>query len=43
MTGGLKGQLVHLALLGVASVLALGVWTRDDQAQLALKPSEVEV
>jgi hypothetical protein len=43
MTGGLKGQLVHLALLGVASVLALGVWTKDDQAQLALKPSEVEV
>ncbi|HWZ88459.1 MAG TPA: DUF4340 domain-containing protein [Polyangiaceae bacterium] len=43
MTGGVKGQLVHLALLGVASVVALGVWTRDDQAQLALKPSEVEV
>jgi hypothetical protein len=39
----LKGQLVHLALLGVAGVLALGVWTRDDDAQLALKPSEVEV
>jgi hypothetical protein len=43
MTGGLKGQVVHLALLGVAAVLALGVWTRDDQAQLAAKPSDVEV
>jgi hypothetical protein len=40
---GFKGQIVHLALLGVAGVLALGVWTRDDQAQLALKPTEVEV
>ncbi|HEY1534665.1 MAG TPA: DUF4340 domain-containing protein, partial [Polyangiaceae bacterium] len=39
----LKGQLVHLALLGVAGVLAVGVWTRDDDALLALKPSEVEV
>ena len=39
----LKGQLVHLALLGVAGVLAVGVWTRDDDAQLALKPSEVLV
>jgi hypothetical protein len=38
-----KGQLVHLALLGVAGVLAVGVWTRDDDALLALKPSEVEV
>jgi hypothetical protein len=38
-----KGQIVHLALLGVACVLAFGVWTRDDDAQLALKPSEVEV
>ena len=43
LSGGLKGQLVHLALLGVAGVLALSVWTRDDAAQLALKPSEVEV
>jgi hypothetical protein len=43
MNAGLKGQIVHLGLLGVAGVLALGVWTRDDQAQLALKPSEVEV
>ena len=43
MTGGFKGQLVHLGLLGVAGVLALGVWTKDDQAQFALKPSEVEV
>lgn len=39
----LKGQLLHLGLLGVASVLALGVWTRDDEGKLALKPSEVEV
>ena len=39
----LKGQLLHLGLLGAAGVLALGVWTRDDDAQLALKPSEVEV
>jgi hypothetical protein len=38
-----KGQIVHLGLLGVAAVLALGVWTRDDDAQLALKPTEVEV
>jgi Domain of unknown function (DUF4340) len=38
-----KGQIVHLAVLGVAGVLALGVWTRDDDAQLSLKPSEVEV
>ena len=39
----LKGQIVHLALLGVAGVLAVGVWTRNDDAQLALKPSEVLV
>jgi hypothetical protein len=39
----LKGQLVHLALLGVAGALAVGVWTRDDDAQLSLKPTEVEV
>ena len=43
MIGGMKGQVVHLALLGVAGVLALGVWTRDEQADLALKPTEVEV
>lgn len=43
MTSGFRGQLVHLALLGVAGVLALGVWTRDDTAQATLKPSEVEV
>lgn len=43
MTGGLKGQLIHLVLLGVAGVAAFGVWTKDDQAQVALKPSEVEV
>jgi len=39
----LKGQLLHVGLLGVAGVLALGVWTRDDDAQLSMKPSEVEV
>ena len=39
----LKGQIVHLGLLGVAGVLALGVWTRDDDAQRSLKPTEVEV
>ncbi|HEY4103771.1 MAG TPA: DUF4340 domain-containing protein, partial [Polyangiaceae bacterium] len=40
---GLKGQIVHLALLGVAAVAAFGVWSRDDSAQVTLKPSEVEV
>ena len=40
----LKGQILHLGLLGVAGVLALGVWTRDDDAKLAsMKPTEVEV
>ena len=39
----LKGQVLHLGLLGVASVLALGVWTRDDNAQLSSKPTDVEV
>jgi len=39
----LKGQIVHLGLLGVAAVLALGVWTRDDDTQLKSKPTEVEV
>jgi len=43
MTGGIKAQLVHLVLLGVAGVAALGVWTKDDHAQVALKPSEVEI
>ena len=43
MTSGFKGLLVHLALLGVAGVVALGVWTRDDQAQMAAKPTDVEV
>ncbi len=39
-----KGQIVHLALLGASAVVALGVWTRDDDdAQRALKPTEVEV
>ena len=39
----LRGQLLHLGLLGVAGVLALGVWTRDDEGKLTAKPSEVEV
>jgi Domain of unknown function (DUF4340) len=39
----LKGQILHLGLLGVSSLLALSVWTRDDDQQLALKPSEVEI
>jgi len=43
MSGGIKAQLVHLALLGVAGIAALGVWTKDDRAEVALKPSEVEV
>lgn len=38
-----KGQWLHLGALGVAGVLALGVWTRDDNAQLAQKSTEVEV
>ncbi len=43
MSSGIKGQLVHLVLLGVAGVAAFGVWTKDEQAQVALKPSEVEI
>jgi len=39
----LKGQILHFGLLGVSAVLALGVWTRDDDAQLSTKPTEVEV
>jgi len=39
----LKDQFLHLGLLGVAAVLAFGVWTRDDDAQLNSKPTEVEV
>lgn len=38
-----KGQLVHLGVLGVAGVLALGVWTRDENAQVSQKSTEVEV
>ncbi len=38
-----RDQIVHLGLLGGAALLALGVWTRDDESQLTLKPSEVEV
>ncbi|HKO50041.1 MAG TPA: DUF4340 domain-containing protein [Polyangiaceae bacterium] len=39
----LKGQILHLGLLGASAVLALGVWTRDDDAQLSSKPSQVQV
>jgi uncharacterized protein DUF4340 len=39
----LKGQVLHLGLLGVSAVLALGVWTRDDEALTNSKPTEVEV
>jgi len=39
----LKGQIVHLGVLGVAAVLALGVWTRDEDAQLSTQPTQVEV
>ncbi|HEY3254268.1 MAG TPA: DUF4340 domain-containing protein, partial [Polyangiaceae bacterium] len=38
-----KGQVLHLGLLGVSAVLAFGVWTRDDEAQLSSKPTQVEV
>jgi hypothetical protein len=39
----LKGQIVHLGALGIASVLALGVWTRDDDAKLSNQSTQVEV
>ena len=39
----LKGQILHLGVLGLAAALALGVWTRDETAQLNNKPSQVEV
>lgn len=39
----LKDQILHLGLLGVAGVLALGVWTRDDDGKLTAKPTDVEV
>jgi len=39
----LKGQVLHLGVLGVATVLALGVWTRDDDAQSGTKSTQVEV
>jgi uncharacterized protein DUF4340 len=38
-----KGQIVHLGVLGVAAVLALSVWTRDEDAQLSTQPNQVEV
>ena len=39
----LKGQILHLGALGVASVLALGVWTRDDDAKVSSQSTQVEV
>ncbi len=39
----LKGQILHFGLLGAATVLALGVWTRTDDAQSSAKPTQVEV
>jgi len=39
----LKSQLLHLGLLGVAGVLALSVWTRDDDAKLDSQSTQVEV
>jgi hypothetical protein len=39
----LKSQIVHLGALGVASVLALGVWTRDDDAKVSSQSTQVEV
>jgi len=39
----LKGQVLHLAALGIASVLALGVWTRDDEAKVSSQSTQVEV
>ncbi len=39
----LKGQIMHLGLLGVSAVLALAVWTRDEDAQLSTKSTEIEV
>lgn len=39
----LKGQILHLGALGVAAVLALGVWTRDDDAKVSNQATQVEV
>jgi len=39
----LKGQILHLGLLAGATVLALGVWTRDEDAQVSNQPTQVEV
>jgi hypothetical protein len=39
----MKGQIVHLALLGVSATLALLVSTRDEQAQAPSKANEVTV
>lgn len=38
-----KGQVLHLGALGVASALALGVWTRDDDAKVSAQSTQVEV
>ncbi|HET7541545.1 MAG TPA: DUF4340 domain-containing protein [Polyangiaceae bacterium] len=39
----LKNQAIHLGLLGVAAVLALGVWTRDEDAQVSKQATQIEV
>ncbi|HEY2409452.1 MAG TPA: DUF4340 domain-containing protein [Polyangiaceae bacterium] len=39
----MKGQVVHVALLGVASVLALIVSTRDEKSDATPKPNDVLV
>jgi len=38
-----KGQVLHLSVLGVAAALALGVWTRDDDAKVSTQSTQVEV
>jgi len=39
----LKGQILHLGALGVAAALAVGVWTRDEDAQVSKPSTQVEV
>lgn len=39
----LKGQVLHLSVLGVAAALALGIWTRDEDAQVSTQATQVEV
>src|SRR6478609_4336461 len=39
----LKGQILHLGALGVAAVLAVGVWTRDEDPKVSTQSTQVEV